>query len=91
MATADEVNVGLRKISDEINAVRTRFVSAKSSIEGGSAALGSMPTKWADVLATIDGYSGADASELFAKAEKARLVAEYVALKNDIDILIAEF
>lgn len=91
MATASEVNVGLRTIADEIAAVRKRFDSAKSSIEGGSAALGNMPTKWGDVLATIDGYTGLDVSEDLAQSEKARLVAEYQILKSDIDALIAEF
>lgn len=93
MATTSEVKAGLDSIAEEIAAVRKRFATAKSSIEGGSAALGNIPTKWADVIATIDGYSGTDAFEQLAQAEKAKLAAEFTALKTEIDALInsAEF
>ena len=91
MATASEVKSGLDAIADEIAAVRKRFATAKSSIEGGSTALGNIPTKWADVLSTIDGYGTEDAFEALTKAEKAKLATEFVALKSEIDTLIANF
>jgi len=91
MATASEVNVGLRKIASEIDDVRTRFERSKSRIIDGANMLGAIPTDNADVLSTIDGYAGEDASEMYAQSEKARLTAEFIALKNSIDALIAEF
>lgn len=93
MATASEVKAGLDDISTAIAAVRTRYASAKSSIEGGSAALGNLATKYSDVIATIDGYAPSGAFETLAKDEKEKLAAEYVALKSTIDALIntAEF
>ena len=91
MATTSEVKAGLDEIAASIAAVRSRFASSKSSIEGGSAALGNIPTKYADVIATIDGYTGVDTFEDLAQAEKARLATEFVALKADLDALIADF
>jgi hypothetical protein len=89
MATASEVKSGLDEIAAAIKAVRTRFATAKSSIEGGATALGNLPTKYSDVLTTIDGYTGADAFEQLAQAEKSRLTNEFIALKAELDALIA--
>lgn len=89
MATASEVKAGLDDIASAIAAVRTRYASAKSSIEGGSAALGNLQTKHADVIATIDGYTPTGAFETLAKDEKAKLATEYQALKSTLDALIA--
>lgn len=89
MATASEVKAGLDDIAAAIAAVRTRYASAKSSITGGSAALGNIPTKYADVIATIDAYAPTGAFETLSKDEKTKLAAEYLALKTEIDALIA--
>ena len=91
MATTSEVKAGLDAIADKIAAVRTRFASAKSSIEGGSATLGAIPTDYADVIATINAYTPTGAFETLAQDEKAKLQTEFVALKAEIDALIAEF
>lgn len=91
MATTSEVKAGLDEISQAIAAVRTRFEASKSSIQGGSTALGNIPTKYSDVLDTIDAYTGADVFEELAQAEKARLAIEFVALKSDLDALIGHF
>jgi flagellin-like hook-associated protein FlgL len=89
MATYSEVKQGLDEISAQIRAVQTRYNSAKSNIEAGSAALGAIPTKYADVIATIDGYTPTGAFETLSKDEKAKLQAEFQALKSTIDALIA--
>jgi len=89
MATASEVKAGLDEMAAAIAAVRTRYASAKSNITGGSAALGNIPTKYADVIATIDGYAPLGAFETLAKDEKSKLASEYLALKAVIDALIA--
>jgi len=91
MATTTEVSKAVRAITDEIDAVRKRFDTAKSSILGGSTALGNVPTKYSDELNTIDGYGTTDAFEAVKKAEKTKLVTEYLALKSEIDTLIANF
>jgi flagellin-like hook-associated protein FlgL len=89
MATYSEVKQGLDEISAQIRAVQTRYNSAKSNIEAGSEALGAIPTKYADVIATIDGYTPTGAFETLSKDEKAKLQTEFQALKSTIDALIA--
>lgn len=89
MATTSEVKSGIDTIADEIAAVRKRYATAKSNIEGGAAALENIPTKWDDVLTTVNGYTGADAFETLAKSEVSKLAEEYTALKADIDALIS--
>jgi len=91
MATTTEVKTGIDEIADQIKAVRTRFESAKSTIEGGSTALGAIPTKYADVLATIDGYTPTGAFETLAQDEKAKLSSDFLALKAELDAVIAGF
>ena len=91
MATTSEVKQGLDEIAAAIAAVRARFATAKSSIEGGSAALGNIPTKYAGVIAAIDAYVPTGAFQTLAKDEKAKLATEFTALKADIDALIAQF
>ena len=91
MATTSEVKAGLDAIASEIAAVRTRFESSKSSIQGGSTALGNIPTKYADVIATINAYTPTGAFETLSQDEKAKLQTEFVALKAELDALIGHF
>ena len=101
MATTSEVDAHLGAIGDEITAVKIRFAAQKSAMVGGSAALGDIPTKnpkRIDVLATVDGYVGTpplyeDATpfEGGAKDKKERLRIEFLALKAELDVVIAGF
>ena len=89
MATISEVKQGLDEIAASIRAVTKRYADAKVSIQAGSEALGNIPTKYADVIAEINGYTPTGAFETLAKDEKAKLQTEFTALKATIDALIA--
>jgi hypothetical protein len=89
MATYSEVKQGLDEIAAQIRAVQTRYNTAKSNIEAGSAALGAIPTKYADVVTTINGYTPTGAFETLAQDEKAKLQTEFQSLKATLDALIA--
>jgi len=91
MATTSQVKAGLDEISGKIKAVRERFEASKNGISASSSALGAIPTAHADVLATIDGYTPTGPFEELAQDEKARLQTEFVALKAELDALIAQF
>ena len=89
MATYSEVMTGIDEISAQIRAVQTRYDSAKSTIVAGSATLGNIPTKYADVIATINAYTPTGALETLAVDQKSKLQSEFTALKATIDALIA--
>ena len=91
MATYTQVKRALDDIAQIINTERQAFANAKARIQAASGTLGGVPAQYSDVLATIDGYTGSDVAETLAQAEKAKLTTEFVALKSDIDALIASF
>ena len=91
MATTSEVKAGLDSIAESIASVRSRFAASKVAIQNNSGTLGSIPTKWADVIATIDGYAGSDPFEALAQDEKAKLATEFSALKAEIDAVVGGF
>lgn len=86
MATASEVKAGLDDIAAAIRASRQQAIRAKAQISTADSALAGLPITFADVVATINGYdAGAGPFEALAKAELARLVVEYQALKVKTD------
>lgn len=89
MATTSEVKVGLDAIAAVISDQRAVMQKVKTNAGLASAALDALPTTYADVIATINGYSTNDAFEAHAKAEFAKLVTEFVALKADADFVAA--
>ena len=89
MATISEVKQGLDEIAAKIRAVQKRYADAKSSIQAGSTALGSIQTDYADIITEINGYTPTGAFETLAKDEKGKLQTEFVALKAVIDAIIA--
>ena len=91
MATISEVKQGLDAVAEKIASARNRFEASKVAIQNNSSTLGQIPTAHSDVLTTIDGYAPSGAFETLAKDEKAKLQTEFVALKADIDALIASF
>jgi hypothetical protein len=91
MATASEVKAGLDDIAQTIRTARQQFVNSKAQIQARRNDLANIPTAFSDVIATIDGYTGADAFEMLATAEKSRLQAEFVALRDELDALIGSF
>lgn len=82
MATVSQVKAGLDEIAERIRTVRTQVKTSSTSLQAAVAALDGIPEAFTDVLTTIDGYAPAGAFETNAKDEKAKLQAEFVALKN---------
>jgi hypothetical protein len=91
MASASQVKAGLDDITSIIRNQRAAMEKVKSNAGLASAALGAIPTNYADELATIDAYAAnsTDYFERLAKAEKAKLAAEFTALKADADAVAA--
>jgi hypothetical protein len=85
MATASQVKVGLDAIAGVIAAQRKVMQTVKANAGGASGALAALGTDYADVIATIQGYGTADAFEALSKAEYAKLLAEFNALKTIAD------
>lgn len=80
MATPSEVKTGMDAISERISNARATI--KKAQLNSGSAVtdLNAIPTEFADVLSTINGYGTSDAFEALAKAELAKMTAEFSAL-----------
>lgn len=85
MATASQVKTGLDRIATVIATQREVVSKAKSNSALASAALAALATDYADVIATIQSYGTSDAFEAVSKAEFAKLLAEYNALKTVAD------
>lgn len=84
MATASQVKAGLDDIAEVIRTERQSCINCKARYTASDNALAALPTTYADVLATINGYSPVttDAFELLAKAELAKLTTEFQSLKG---------
>lgn len=91
MATASQVKAGLDDIAGIIREQRAVIEKAISNAALASAALAAITTTYADLIATIDGYAAnsTDYFERLAKAEKAKLAAEFAALKTIADQVAA--
>ena len=89
MATTSEVKSGLDDISVFIKNARKAAQSAKAAFSTHHAILNAIPTTFADVLATIDAYGTTDAFEALSKAEKEKLQAEFVALRNSLNSAVS--
>ena len=89
MATSSEVKTALDAIAAFISKSRERMVGVKTTATEVSTTLGGLPTLYADVVTTINGYETTNAFEAVSKAELAKLATEYTALKADADAVAA--
>lgn len=89
MATYSEVKHGLDAVAGVISDQRAVMVKVKSNAALASSALDALATDYADVVATINAYGTTNAAEAAAKAELAKMVAEYQALKAVADQVAA--
>lgn len=80
MATTSQVKAGLNNFSNEIRNSREQLSMAKARIASEKAKLNALPTKYADVIATIDGYTPTGPFETLAKDERAQFTTEFQAL-----------
>lgn len=83
MAAASEVKAGLDEIARAIREKRTVMAGCKAKAGVVSTDLAGLATEYAAVIESINGYSAqsTDAFEKLAKAELAKLTAEFLALK----------
>lgn len=89
MATPSQVDRALDDIARILSDQRAVMVKVKSNASGASGALDAIPTDFADVITTINGYGINDAFEAAAKARFAKFTAEFLALKGDADAVAA--
>lgn len=80
MATPSEVKTGMDAISARISLARAVVKKAQQNTGNAVTDLNAIPEEFGDVIATINGYGTQDAFEAQAKAELAKLTAEFVAL-----------
>lgn len=89
MATSSEVKVGMDAIAARLAEQRQTMLKVKSNAQGASAALASIPADFADVIATVQAYGTTNVFEAHAKAELAKMTAEFNALKTKADAVAA--
>lgn len=89
MASYSEVKAGLDDVAGIIREQRAVMAKAKSNAALASAALAAVPTTYADLVSTINGYGTANAAEALAKADLAKLTTEFQALKTLADQVAA--
>ena len=82
MATASQVKAGLNDAAQTIRTERQALAQAKARIAAAEANLAAIPTVFADVIQTVNGYGTANAFEAVAKAELAKLFQEFSVLKD---------
>lgn len=80
MATSSQVKSGLDAVTEIIKEAHATIAKAQSNTALAVADLNAIPTEYADVLATINGYGTTDAFEALSKAELAKLTTEFSAL-----------
>lgn len=85
MATSSEIKAGLDDIAKIIREQRAKVLGYKSDASVVSGVLAAIPTTYADVIATVQAFGTTNAFEANAKAEAAKLAAEYTALKAVAD------
>lgn len=90
MATSSEVKAGLDEISAMIKASRQRLVSSKEMIGTQETNLTAIPTRFSDVLTTVNGYGTTDVFEALCKAEVAKMTTEFQALKADVSLAVLD-
>jgi hypothetical protein len=81
MATKSQVKSGRQAVSDRIEQNRQRLISAKGQTTLAFNELNAIPTDFADVITTIDGYAPTGEFEALSQDEKAALTSEFLALK----------
>lgn len=82
MAAASLITVHLDMASSDIANARQRLSEAKKSIQAVIAALDGIPTKYADMIASVTGATETDAFTLTCKAQLAALTTEFNALNT---------
>lgn len=80
MAAPSLITVHLGMASSDIAGSRQKLTEAKKAIQAVIAVLDNIPTKYADMIASVSGAAGTDAFTLTCKAQLAALTTEFNAL-----------
>jgi hypothetical protein len=81
----------LANVASDIDTQRQRFNSAVQAITAANNVLGNMPTTYAEVLAAVDAgvaANPADRGWLNAQADKDHFVADFLALKAEVQAAV---
>lgn len=81
-STTSQIKAGPNEIATRIAHERSRLAQAKSLITATEVALAGMPAQYGSLIADIDALAGSAPFVLLSKDEKAKLVAEFQALKT---------
>lgn len=85
MATTSEVKAGLDAISAIIAGSNQKLNQAKAALLAARNQLAAIPTQYADVIETINGFTPSGAFEQLTQDEKAKLQVEFLALKSALE------
>lgn len=83
-----KVELDMMQISKMIDNNRNVYEAAKARIIEARDALAGVPAKFKPTLDEINSYTGTDTFEDLMISKKARLTAEFTALKNEMSALI---
>ena len=89
MSTVSEVKAGLDAISQTISNKRRDAENAKAALAQISTELDALATEYSEVIAQIGLYTPTGALETLAVDELAKMTAEFVALKAEVDAAVA--
>ena len=86
MATSSDIKAGLDDVSFTIRDIRNQMKQIRANIGVAKTTLTNIPTTFADLKTTIDGFAANTTNqfEALAKAELAKLTTEYGALRTAI-------
>lgn len=89
MATTSEIEVGLDEIAQIISEQRAVLKKAQSNATVAKTVLGELPTKYADLIATVGAFGQGNTWEENVKAKFDKLAAEFIALDGSANAMIA--
>lgn len=85
MATHAEVKAALVGISEMIAGAQSTRVSAKAQLLAARNQLAALPSQFSGIITTINAYTPTGAFETLAKDERAKLTADFTALKSALE------
>ena len=83
--------VRLANVASDIDSQRQRFASAVASVTACNNVLGNMATTYAEVITAVDAGATANPDDVAwttAKVEKDRYVADFMALKAEVQAAV---
>jgi wyosine [tRNA(Phe)-imidazoG37] synthetase (radical SAM superfamily) len=89
MASYSEVKKDLDEVAGIIREQKAVALKIITNAQNGSDILDDVPTRFAATIEAINAYGTQNAAEALAKAELAKMTAEFTALKNILDQIAA--